>query len=93
MDEYQQQPKILCYLYKTRSKRLHPLQFYLHESLEKVNLAYSHRKQCSPVSGAALGITDKMEARPQPPLLISQARPWDEGVRPCDSDLFFPFFS
>ena len=44
------------------------------------------------LSGAALGITDNMEARPQPPLLISQARPRDEGVRPCDSDLFFPFF-
>ena len=34
------------------------------------------------LSGAALGITDKMEAWPR-----------DEGVRPCDSDLFFPFFS
>ena len=45
------------------------------------------------VSRATLGITDKMEAWPQPPLLISQAWPWDEGVRPCDSDLFFPFFS
>ena len=45
------------------------------------------------VSGAMLGITDKREARPQYPLLISQAWPWDEGVRPCDSDLFFPFFS
>ena len=32
--------------------------------------------------GAALGITVKMEAQPQPPLLISQARPRDEGVRP-----------
>ena len=42
--------------------------------------------------GATLGITDKMEAQPQPPLLISQAWPWDGGVRPCDSDLFFPFF-
>ena len=44
------------------------------------------------VSGAALGITDKMKAWPQPPLLISQAQSRDEGVRPCDSDLFFPFF-
>ena len=44
------------------------------------------------VSGAMLGVTDKMEARPQSPLLISEAWPWDEGVRPCDSDLFFPFF-
>ena len=44
------------------------------------------------MSGAALSITEKMEAWPQPPLLISQARPQDEVVRPCDSDLFFPFF-
>ena len=44
------------------------------------------------MSEAALGITDKMEARPQAPLLILQARPQDEGVRPCDFDLFFPFF-
>ena len=44
------------------------------------------------LSGATLGITDKMEARPQPPLLIPQTRSWDEGVRSCDSDLFFPFF-
>ena len=42
--------------------------------------------------GATLGITDKMEAWTQPPLLISQARSRDEEVRPCDSDLFFPFF-
>ena len=42
------------------------------------------------LSGATLGITDKMEAWPQPPLLIPQARTWDEGVRPCNSDLFFP---
>ena len=45
------------------------------------------------LSGATLDITDKMEAWPQPPLLISQAQSWDEGVKPCDSDLFFPFFS
>ena len=44
------------------------------------------------LSGATLGITDKMEAQPQPSLLISQAQPQDEGVKPCDSDLFFPFF-
>ena len=42
------------------------------------------------VSGAASGITDKMEAWPQLPLLVPQARARDEGVRPCDSDLFFP---
>ena len=45
------------------------------------------------MSGAALGLTDKMEARPQPPVLIPQARTWDEGVRPCNSDLFFPLLS
>ena len=45
------------------------------------------------MSGAALGITDKMEAWPQPPLLIWQAWSWDEGVSSCDSDLFLPFFS
>ena len=44
------------------------------------------------VLGAMLDITDKMEAWPQPPLLILQARSQDEGVRFCDSDLFFPFF-
>ena len=51
---------------------------------------------CSPwshkLSGAALGITDKMEAWPQPPLLIPQAQTRDEGVRPCNSDLFVPLF-
>ena len=47
---------------------------------------YMHTK----VSGATLGITDKMEAQPQFPLLVPQARTQDEGVRPCDSDLFFP---
>ena len=41
-------------------------------------------------SGAALGITDKMEAWPQLPLFVPQAWTRDEGVRPCDSDLFFP---
>ena len=45
------------------------------------------------LSGATLDITDKMEAWPQSPLFIWQAQPQDEGVRPCDSDLFFPFFS
>ena len=47
---------------------------------------------CSCVLGAVLGISDKMEARPQPPLLIPQVRFQDEGVRPCDPDLLFPFF-
>ena len=43
------------------------------------------------VSGAMLGVTDKMEARPQSPLLISQAWSWIEGVSPCDSNLLFVF--
>ena len=42
------------------------------------------------MSGATLGITDKMEARPQPSPLIPQEWTWDEGVKPCNSDLFFP---
>ena len=46
----------------------------------------------SPVSGATLGITDKMEAQPQPPLLIPQAQSQDEGVRSYDSDFFLFFF-
>ena len=44
------------------------------------------------MSGAVLGITDKMEAQLQPSLLILQAQSQDERVRFCDSDLFFPFF-
>ena len=48
---------------------------------------------CVCVSGATLGITDKMEAQPQPPLLIPQARTQGEGVSSCDSGLFLPFFS
>ena len=32
------------------------------------------------LSGAVLAITDKMEARPQLPLLVPQAWTWDEGV-------------
>ena len=44
------------------------------------------------VLGAVLGITDKMETWPQLPLLVPQAQTLDEGVRPCESDLFF-FFS
>ena len=43
------------------------------------------------MSGATLGITDKMEARPQPPPHIPQARTRNEEVRLCDSDLIFPF--
>ena len=43
--------------------------------------------------GATLDITDKMEARPQPSLLIPQARSQNKRVKFCDLDLFFPFFS
>ena len=43
------------------------------------------------LSGDTLGITDEMEARPQNPLLIPQAQSRDERVRPCNSDLSFPF--
>ena len=60
------------------------------------SLTYSqtswNAKSSGSMSGAMLGITDKKEAQPQPPPLIPQARSWDEGVRFCDSDLFFPFF-
>ena len=47
---------------------------------------------CGCLLGPALGITDKMEERPQPPphTPIPQAQTRDEGVRPCNSDLFFP---
>ena len=45
------------------------------------------------MSGVTLGITDKMEARSQLPLFVSQARTQDEGVRLCDSELFFLFLS
>ena len=41
------------------------------------------------LSGAALGIADKVEARPQPPLPQAWSR--DEGVRYCDSDLVLSF--
>ena len=41
--------------------------------------------------GAALGITDKMEARPQPFLFVLQARNQDDEVKLCDSELLFPF--
>ena len=52
------------------------IHFAVHLKLTK------HYKSTILLLGATLGITDKMEARPQPPLLISQARPQDEGVRP-----------
>ena len=32
------------------------------------------------MSGATLSITDRIEARPQTPLLILQARSWDEEL-------------
>ena len=44
------------------------------------------------ILGAALGITEKMKAQPQPPLLIPQELSQNEGVRSCDFDLFLPFF-
>ena len=58
----------------------------------QIPMQCSNYSNYTQVSGAALDITDKMEAWRQPPLLISQAQYQDEGVRPCDSDLFFPFF-
>ena len=61
--------------------------------LSALILNFSHLVQNgSTLSGAALGITDRMEARPQPPVLISQAQSQDERVSFCDSDLFLPFF-
>ena len=60
--------------------------------LERNKLPNDH-KASGLLLGAALGISDKMEARPQPPLFVLQARTWDEGVMPCDSDLFFPLLS
>ena len=45
------------------------------------------------LSGAALDISDKMEAWPQTSLFIPQAWSQDEGIRPCNSDLFFPLLS
>ena len=41
--------------------------------------------------GAALGITDKLEAWPQPPLLIPQAQTQDEGVSSVILTCFFLF--
>ena len=74
------------------------------ESLRRngVAIMVSKSPQCSTwmqsqkrqnVSGAALGITDKIEAQPQTPLLIPQARPRYEGVTLCNSDLSFPLLS
>ena len=51
------------------------------------------KKSYGQLSGAVLGITDKMEARPQLLILVLHARTRDEGARSCDSDLFFPFLS
>ena len=41
------------------------------------------------MSGAELGVTDKMEAQLQHPLFVPQAQTQDQGVRPFDSDFFF----
>ena len=54
--------------------------------LEWVVVSFSNRL----LSGGTLGITDKMEARPQLPLLVLQTRTQDEGIRCNDSDLVFP---
>ena len=58
------------------------------ESLQMVTAAMKLKDTY--LSGATLGITDQMEAQPQTPPLIPQAWTRDEGVRPCNSDLFFP---
>ena len=39
--------------------------------------------------GATLGITDKMEAQPQPPLFVPQAQTQDEGLRLVILTCFF----
>ena len=54
-----------------------------------LSMGFSRQKYWSGLLlGAALGITDKMEAWPQLLLFVLQARTQDEGVRPCDSDFF-----
>ena len=63
-----------------------PVLHYLPEFAQ----THAYRAGDAILSGAALGITDKMEAWPQTPLFVPQARTQDEGVKPCDSDLFFP---
>ena len=72
-----------------------PVHHQLRSSLKlmsiKLVMPSSHLILCY-LSGAALGITDKKEAQPQPPLLILQAWTRDEGVSSCDSDVFLPFF-
>ena len=50
---------------------------------------WAHGNHKANMWGATLGITDKMEARSKSPLLIPQAQSRDEGVKPCNSDLFF----
>ena len=47
------------------------------------------KKKRGEMSGAELGVTDKMEAQLQHPLFVPQAQTQDEGVRPFDSDFFF----
>ena len=68
---------------------LNILELWTNTNYLKGNLWSEGTKTCE--LGATIGITDKMEAWPQPPLLVPQARTQDEGVGSCDSDLFFPF--
>ena len=51
------------------------------------------RSERGRLSGATLGITDKMEECPQTPSPYRQAGSHDEGVRPCNSNLSFPLLS
>ena len=60
---------------------------HIHKESKYIKNSHQIRRD---LSGAVLGITDKMEPRPQIPFLILQAPTGDEGVRPCNSDLFFP---
>ena len=63
-----------------------PVLHYLPEFAQ----THAYRAGDAILSGAALGIADIMDARPQTPLLTPQARSRD-GIRPRNSDLFFPF--